>query len=99
MNAGFTTLDYAIFIVYAIVIVGLGLWLSRTKKRRKRLERIIFLGGTLHGGNWSLTYCSQHLGRTLLECRARIQDRNGIAAYEWIAALTLILLLSSCYHK
>jgi SSS family solute:Na+ symporter len=36
MNAGFTAIDYAIFIGYAILIVSLGLWLSRTKKGEEK---------------------------------------------------------------
>lgn len=48
MNAGFTTIDYAIFIAYAILIVSLGLWLSRSKGGEDESAKDYFLaGGTL----------------------------------------------------
>ena len=43
MNAGFTTIDYMIFIAYAIMIVSLGLWLSRTKKGEEKNSKDYFL--------------------------------------------------------
>ena len=32
MNTSFEALDYVIFAIYAIVILGVGLWVSRNKK-------------------------------------------------------------------
>ena len=47
-NAGFQTADYVIFVLYALMIVGLGLWLSRTKKGEEKDTKDYFLaGGTL----------------------------------------------------
>lgn len=95
MNAGFTTLDYAIFIVYAIVIVGLGLWLSRTKKGEEKDSKDYFLaGGTL---SWwaigaSLIAANISAEHFIGMSGSGFRIGLGIAAYEWIAALTLILV-------
>ena len=32
MNSSFEFLDYLIFVIYGIVILGLGLWVSRNKE-------------------------------------------------------------------
>jgi len=42
MNTNFSFLDYLIFSVYALVILGVGLFVSRTKKGQKKLLRITF---------------------------------------------------------
>ena len=53
MNTSFEALDYVIFAIYAIVILGVGLWVSRNKKgETKSTEdyfwRVnLFLGGQL----------------------------------------------------
>jgi len=95
MNAGFTTLDYLIFIGYAILIVGLGLWLSRSKKGHEEDSKDYFLaGGTLSW--WAI-------GASLLAANISAEHfigmsgsgfriGLGIAAYEWIGAITLILV-------
>lgn len=42
MTAGFDTWDYIVFIAYAILILGVGLWVSRDKKDTKKMLKIIF---------------------------------------------------------
>ncbi len=95
MNAGFTIIDYTIFIVYAILIVGLGLWLSRTKKGHEENSKDYFLaGGTLSW--WAIgasliaaNISAEHfIGMSGSGYRVGL----GIAAYEWIAAITLIMV-------
>jgi len=95
MNAGFTTLDYVIFVMYAILIVGLGLWLSRGKKGQDEDAKDYFLaGGTLSW--WAI-------GASLIAANISAEHFIGmsgsgyaiglsIAAYEWLAAITLILV-------
>ena len=39
----FATLDYIVFVAYAIVIVGVGLWVSRVKKGHERNTADYFL--------------------------------------------------------
>ncbi|MDR3329269.1 MAG: sodium/sugar symporter [Prevotellaceae bacterium] len=95
MNAGFTPLDYAIFIAYAVLIVALGLWLSRSKKGEEKTTKDYFLaGGTLTW--WAI-------GASLIAANISAEHFIGmsgsgyriglaIAAYEWLAAITLILV-------
>lgn len=95
MNAGFTTIDYVIFIAYAILIVGLGLWLSRTKKGHQEDAKDYFLaGGTL---SWWAIGASLIAANISAEHFIGMSGSGyaiglGIAAYEWLAAITLILV-------
>jgi solute:Na+ symporter, SSS family len=95
MNAGFTTIDYIIFIVYAILIVSLGLWLSRSKKGHQEDSKDYFLaGGTL---SWWAIGASLIAANISAEHFIGMSGSGfavglGIAAYEWIAAITLILV-------
>ena len=43
MNSGFTTIDYVIFGLYAVVILSVGLWVSRGKKGVKKSAEDYFL--------------------------------------------------------
>jgi SSS family solute:Na+ symporter len=95
MNASFTTIDYLIFAAYAALIIGLGLWLSRTKKGEEKTTKDYFLaGGTLTW--WAI-------GASLIAANISAEHFIGmsgsgyriglaIAAYEWMAAITLILV-------
>jgi len=95
MNAGFTVIDYTIFIGYAILIVSLGLWLSRTKKGEEKDSKDYFLaGGTL---SWwaigaSLIAANISAEHFIGMSGSGFRIGLGIAAYEWIAAITLILV-------
>ena len=95
MNAGFTTIDYAIFVAYAILIVGLGLWLSRTKKGEEKDSKDYFLaGGTL---SWwaigaSLIAANISAEHFIGMSGSGFRIGLGIAAYEWIGALSLIVV-------
>jgi solute:Na+ symporter, SSS family len=95
MNAGFTTIDYLIFVAYALLIVGLGLWLSRTKKGTEKDSKDYFLaGGTL---SWwaigaSLIAANISAEHFIGMSGSGFRIGLGIAAYEWLAAITLILV-------
>ncbi|WP_207497203.1 sodium:solute symporter family transporter [Aridibaculum aurantiacum] len=95
MNAGFTTLDYVIFIVYALMIVSLGLWLSRGKEGKEENAKDYFLaGGTL---SWWAIGASLIAANISAEHFIGMSGSGfaiglGIAAYEWLAAITLILV-------
>lgn len=95
MSAGFTWIDYLVFIVYAVVIVGIGLWVSRTKKGEEKTSSDYFLASR------SLTWWA--IGASLIAANISAEHfigmsgsgfriGLGIAAYEWIAAITLILV-------
>ncbi len=91
----FATIDWVIFFAYALVIVGLGLWVSRTKKGQQKTSQDYFLA------NRSLPWWA--IGSTLLAANISAEhfiamSGSGyavglaIAAYEWIAAAVLILV-------
>ncbi|MCB2219339.1 MAG: sodium/sugar symporter [Bacteroidetes bacterium] len=96
MNAtNFSLLDYLIFIVYAIVILGIGLWVSRNKKGHERNAEDYFLAGK------SLPWWA--IGASLIAANISAEQMIGmsgsgmalglaIASYEWMAALTLIIV-------
>ena len=95
MNAGFTTLDYMIFAAYALVIMSLGLWLSRTKKGEEKDSKDYFLAGgklawwAIGASLIAANISAEHfIGMSGSGFRIGL----GIAAYEWIAAITLILV-------
>lgn len=95
MNAGFQTLDYIIFIAYAILIMWMGLWLSRTPKGTEKDSKDYFLaGGTL---SWwaigaSLIAANISAEHFIGMSGSGFRIGLGIAAYEWLAAITLILV-------
>ena len=95
MNAGFTIIDYAIFALYCVVIVFLGLWLSRTKKGEQKTSSDYFLAGR--------TLAWWAIGASLIAANISAEHfigmsgsgfriGMGIAAYEWMAAPVLILV-------
>jgi len=91
----FTSIDWIVFIIYALIIVSLGLWVSRKKKGEQRTSRDYFLAGR------SLPWWA--IGCTLLAANISAEhfiamSGSGyaiglaIAAYEWIAAASLIFV-------
>ena len=91
----FAVLDYVIFITYGIVIVGIGLWFSRTKKGHERSAEDYFLAGK------SLPWWT--IGASLIAANISAEQFIGmsgsgfaiglaIATYEWMAAATLIIV-------
>ncbi len=91
----FTTLDYVVFAIYILGIIFLGLWVSRTKKGHERDSKDYFLAGkTLPW--WAI-------GASLIAANISAEQFIGmsgsgfaiglaIASYEWMAALTLIIV-------
>ena len=95
MNAGFSTLDYIVFLLYAVLMVVIGLWVSRTKKGTQKTAEEYFLAGR------SLPWWA--VGSSLLAANISAEHfigtsgsgfaiGLGIAAYEWIAAIALIVV-------
>src|SRR5690554_1733030 len=95
MIQAFSTLDYVIFIVYAAVIIGIGLWVSRPKKGETKTAEDYFLAGkTLPW--WAI-------GASLIAANISAEQIIGmsgsgfavglaIASYEWMAAITLLIV-------
>lgn len=88
----FSTLDYVVFIGYALLIVGLGLWVSR--KGGKSAEDYFLASKSLPW--WAI-------GASLIAANISAEQFIGmsgsgfaiglaIASYEWMAALTLLIV-------
>ncbi len=94
-NEHFSFIDYAVFISYVLLIVFIGLWVSRTKKGKKKTAQDYFLaskalpwwaiGASLIAANIS---AEQMIGM----CGSGFAIGLGIASYEWMAAITLIIV-------
>lgn len=95
MNTGFSVLDYTIFIGYGLLIIFVGLWVSRTKKGTTKTAQDYFLaskslpwwaiGASLIAANIS---AEQFIGMS----GSGFAIGLGIASYEWMAAITLIIV-------
>ena len=92
---GFHTIDYIVFGTYAVIIVAVGLWVSRTKKGTEKTTEDYFLAGK------SLPWWA--IGASLIAANISAEQVIGmsgsgfvvglaIASYEWMAALTLIIV-------
>lgn len=91
----FTSTDWIVYFTYAVIIVFIGLWVSRIKKGTQRTAQDYFLAGrTLPW--WAI-------GSALLAANISAEhfiamSGSGyaiglaIAAYEWIAAISLIFV-------
>ena len=91
----FTLIDYVVFGTYCLVIVTLGLWVSREKKGKVRDAEDYFLAGK------SLPWWA--IGASLIASNISAEQFIGmsgsgfrlglaIATYEWMAAITLLLV-------
>jgi hypothetical protein len=95
MTNTFEFLDYAIFIGYALLILGVGLWVSRDKKGHEKNAEDYFLaskslpwwavGASLIAANIS---AEQFIGMSGSGFKVGL----AIASYEWMGALTLIIV-------
>ncbi|WP_027137001.1 sodium/sugar symporter [Gaetbulibacter saemankumensis] len=95
MTSGFHFWDYAVFIAYAILILGVGLWVSREKEGHQKNAEDYFLASK------SLPWWA--IGTSLIAANISAEQFIGmsgsgfalglaIASYEWMAALTLIIV-------
>ena len=95
MNTNFETLDYFVFAMYAIIILSVGLWVSRSKKGKTKSTEDYFLASK------SLPWWA--IGASLIAANISAEQFIGmsgsgfagglaIATYEWMAALTLIVV-------
>jgi len=91
----FAIADYVVFICYIVIIVSLGLWVSRTKKGHQKDSKDYFLASK------SLPWWA--IGASLIAANISAEQFIGmsgsgfaiglaIASYEWMAAITLIIV-------
>lgn len=92
---GFSVIDYAVFALYVLIIIGVGLWVSRDKKGATKGTEDYFLAGK------SLPWWA--VGASLIAANISAEQFIGmsgsgysiglaIASYEWMSALTLIIV-------
>ncbi len=95
MTSNFGFWDYFIFIAYALLILSVGLWVSRDKKGHEKNAEDYFLAGK------SLPWWA--IGASLIAANISAEQFIGmsgsgfalglaIASYEWMAAITLIIV-------
>lgn len=91
----FSTIDIIIFIAYGVLIIGFGLWVSKEKKGHQKNSSDYFLAGK------ALPWWA--IGASLIASNISAEQfigmsgsgyalGLGIATYEWMAALTLIIV-------
>lgn len=91
----FSIIDYVIFAAYVITIIGVGLWVSRTRKGTQKTSQDYFLASK------SLPWWA--IGASLIAANISAEQFIGmsgsgfaiglaIASYEWMAALSLIIV-------
>ena len=94
-NNGFEMADYLVFAAYIIILVGMGLFLSRTKKGEEKSSTDYFLAGN------TLTWWA--VGASLIAANISAEQFIGMsgsafasgiapAAYELMAAATLLVV-------
>ena len=90
----FGTLDYVIVALYAVMIIGLGIFFSRSKGKEKSAEDYFLAGKSLPW--WAI-------GASLIAANISAEQYIGmsgsgfagglaIASYEFMAALTLVIV-------
>ena len=95
MKTNFELLDYIIFISYGLIILGVGLWVSRNKEGKEKNSEDYFLASK------SLPWWA--VGTSLIAANISAEQFIGmsgsgfavglaIASYEWMAALTLLIV-------
>ena len=95
MDSGFLPIDYIVFAAYGILIIFVGLWISRSKKGVQKTSQDYFLASR------SLTWWA--IGASLIAANISAEHfiamsgsgfriGLGIAAYEWMAAIALIIV-------
>ncbi len=95
MDTGFALIDYIVFAVYAVVILGVALWVSREKKGHKKDSGDYFLAGK------SLPWWA--IGTSLIASNISAEQFIGmsgsgyaiglaIASYEWMSAAALLII-------
>ncbi|MGB1974520.1 MAG: sodium:solute symporter family transporter, partial [Vibrio toranzoniae] len=95
IQQGLGFIDIMVFAIYVAVIIGVGLWVSRDKKGVEKSTEDYFLAGK------SLPWWA--VGASLIAANISAEQFIGmsgsgfsiglaIASYEWMSALTLILV-------
>lgn len=81
VTQGLSSIDIGVFAVYVLVVISVGLWVSRDKKGARRVQRTIYrvwaIGASLIAANIS---AEQFIGMS----GSGYSIGLAIASYEWI---------------
>lgn len=94
-QSGFKTVDFIILVVYIILLVGLGLFLSRDKGGKEKNANDYFLAGntlTWWAVGASLIAANISAEQFIGMSGTGFKDGIAIAAYEVMAAVTLVVI-------
>jgi len=86
-------IDFVVVIIYLLVLIGLGYWVSFGKKKNKD-ENIFLAGNSLGWGSIGFTMWGTNVGPSMLVASASIGYTTGIVAgnFGWYAFLFIFLL-------
>ncbi len=94
-QSGFKTVDFIILVVYLCLLVGLGMFLSRSKKGEEKSATDYFLAGntlTWWAVGASLIAANISAEQFIGMSGTGFKDGIAIAAYEVMAAVTLVVI-------
>ncbi len=94
-SSGFKTIDFLILVFYLVILVSLGLFLSRNKKGQKKTANDYFLAGntlTWWAVGASLIAANISAEQFIGMSGTGFRDGIAIAAYEIMAAVTLVVI-------
>ncbi|MBQ7149749.1 MAG: sodium/solute symporter [Prevotella sp.] len=94
-SSGFETIDFLILVFYLILLVGLGLFLSRNKDGKEKTANDYFLAGntlTWWAVGASLIAANISAEQFIGMSGTGFRDGIAIAAYEVMAAVTLVVI-------
>lgn len=85
--------DFVVVVVYLLVLIGLGYWVSFVKKK-KQDENLFLAGNSLGWGSIGFTMWGTNVGPNMLVASASIGYTTGIVAgnFGWYAFLFIFLL-------
>ncbi len=86
-------LDYTVVILYLVVLVGIGFWVSFIKKKKEG-EHLFLAGHSLGWPAIGLTMWGTNVGPSMLVMMAASGFTNGIAAanFSWYAFIFILML-------
>lgn len=94
-SSGFKPIDFVILVIYLILLVGLGLFLSRNKDGKEKTANDYFLAGntlTWWAVGASLIAANISAEQFIGMSGTGFRDGIAIAAYEVMAAVTLVVI-------
>lgn len=88
------TLDYAVVIIYLLILLAIGYWVSFIKKKTSKDKNLFLAGNSLNATSIGLTMWGTNVGPSMLIASCSIGYTTGIVAgnFSWLAFPFLLLL-------